>query len=93
MRQHHAFRFAGCARGVNDRRQILGRGLRCRGDRHGQVRAVQARVLFLRVAKASVPRRRYSLRIEKNDVLNFRTLAERVLQFNKLFTIFEKENA
>lgn len=33
-----------------------------------------------------------SCRIEDDDVLNFRTLSERVFQFNELFTISEKEN-
>ena len=93
MREHHAFWFAGRARGVDDGREFVRFGLQLTSVRCGQVRAVRARVLSLRVEQASTRLRRHSLRLKEDYVLDFGTFAKSLFQFIKLLAIFEKENA
>src|SRR5689334_9264521 len=93
MRQHHAFRLASRARRVNDRREII--RLRVRNSLIDVTRFALFKLasLFFDLGQRQTFRICDSFRIEENDVLYLRTLAERVSQFLKLLSILKKENA
>src|SRR5829696_7526196 len=93
MREHHAFWLAGCTGGVDDSREIIRLRL------HGRALDVPGLALFKLTSLFFQLRKRQplggsdSFRIEKDDVLNFRTFAKHVFHFKVLLTIGEKENA
>src|ERR1044072_6509874 len=93
MRQHHAFRFAGRARGVDDCRQVIRLRIRYTLIANPSFAQIKLASFFFELGQRQSFRIWYSFRLEENDVLYLRTFPKRSLQFIKLLSIREKENA
>src|ERR1041384_4068948 len=93
MRQHHTFRFASRAGGVDDRRQIIRPGVRYRSIDVAGLALFKLAAFFFELGQRYPFRACDSFSLEENDVLDLRTFTERVFQLIKLVSILEKKNA
>src|SRR5215212_6656591 len=93
MREHYALRLAGSTRGIDDSCQIIRLRLHGRALDVPGLALFKLTSLFFQLSKRQPLGGSDSFRIEKDDMLNFRTFAKHVFHFEVLLTIGEKENA